>query len=564
MDGSVVDLGGHVYQLAEVEQFALLGVDVAAHDKVSPADDIIELREAHLSQIFAHFLSEHLKIVYHIFALAAEALAQLLVLSGDAHRASIGVALTHHDATQSDEHSRTEAELLGAEQSHEDNIAACLHLTVHLEAYLSAQAVAHKRLLCVAEAELRSYARIVDRGTGRSARTAVSTRDGDEVSLCLGHTGSNRTDTALCYEFHTDGSLRVDILEVEDELCQILDRVYIVMRRGRDERDTRDGVTHLGDDLVHLVTGKLTALSGLCALGYLDLYLVCINQIFRRHTEAARSHLLDGAARGCAVGQRFVAVRILAALSGVAACVEGVHGDGNGLVSLLAESAETHSARHEMLDDALHGLHFLNGNGVALEVEEVAYEYRLRLIVRECGKLLELLIVARARSQLQRAYRVRIPGVEITIFAIAELADKVETLIGLAEACVVHLLVVGSYLLKPYAVDRRRHSAEVSVAQFLAQAHSLEYLCAAIGANGADAHLAHHLEQALAYGLDIIGLGGGVVELYLFLLHKVIDNGEGHIRIEGAGSEAQEKGCVLCLSHLAGLDDDSRLYTLAY
>ena len=58
--------------------------------------------------------------------------------------------------------------------------------------------------------------------------------------------------------------------------------------RGRgDQGDARDGVTGLGDDLVHLIARQLTAFTRLGALGDLDLNLICVHQIFRGDTEAA-------------------------------------------------------------------------------------------------------------------------------------------------------------------------------------------------------------------------------------------------------------------------------------
>jgi hypothetical protein len=73
------------------------------------------------------------------------------------------------------------------------------------------------------------------------------------------------------------------------------------------------------DVLVHLVAGQLAALAGLGALRHLDLQLVGVHQVVRRHAEAARGHLLDRAAAPVAVGIAACEARLVfAALAGVA------------------------------------------------------------------------------------------------------------------------------------------------------------------------------------------------------------------------------------------------------
>src|SRR5664280_3726012 len=97
-------------------------------------------------------------------------------------------------------------------------------------------------------------------------------------------------------------------------------------------------VTSLGDPWVDLVAGQLTALSRLGALGHLDLDVVCLSQIQRGHSEAARGDLLDGRAAH-RVQQ---AVLVLPALTGLRPAPNAVHRDRNGLVGLLADGAAAH------------------------------------------------------------------------------------------------------------------------------------------------------------------------------------------------------------------------------
>ena len=90
------------------------------------------------------------------------------------------------------------------------------------------------------------------------------------------------------------------------------------MRWRRDERDTRDGMTGLGNDLVHLETRKLSAFARLGSLSHLDLYFFGIDQIFGGDTETSRSHLFGLAVERDAVVGFMEAVAVFATLAGVA------------------------------------------------------------------------------------------------------------------------------------------------------------------------------------------------------------------------------------------------------
>ncbi len=139
------------------------------------------------------------------------------------------------------------------------------------------------------------------------------------IGARLGHTGRHRADAHFRDELHRDIRRRVHVLQVEDQLGKILDRIDVVMRRGGDQAHARCRMAHLGDDGIHLVAGQLPALAGLCTLRDLDLHDIGIHEIFRRHAKAAGGHLLDGrAARvGQAVGQRLEARGFLATLARV-------------------------------------------------------------------------------------------------------------------------------------------------------------------------------------------------------------------------------------------------------
>jgi hypothetical protein len=111
--------------------------------------------------------------------------------------------------------------------------------------------------------------------------------------------------------------------------------------------------------------GKLAAFAGLGALRHLDLHHVGVDEILRRHAEAARGHLLDRRAHRVAVRQRLEAVgssppspvfdlppmRFMAMASVVCAS--------------RRDRAEGHRAGREALDDPRRRLDLVERHGLA-------------------------------------------------------------------------------------------------------------------------------------------------------------------------------------------------------
>ena len=103
------------------------------------------------------------------------------------------------------------------------------------------------------------------------------------------------------------------------------------------------------------------------------------------------------------------------------------------------------------------------------------------------------------------------------------------------------------------SLHRRVGAGEIVVDEGLRQAHRVEYLGAAIGLVGGDAHLGEHLEHRLAHRLDV-----ALVKLFLgnFLGHLVAEAGdrvEGQIRIDRLGAVAGEKTEVVGQAGLSRL-----------
>ena len=80
--------------------------------------------------------------------------AQHRVLRRDADRAGVEVALAHHDAAGGDQRRGRDAELVGAEQRADDDVAAGADAAVDLHRDAAAQVVGDQRLVGLGEADL--------------------------------------------------------------------------------------------------------------------------------------------------------------------------------------------------------------------------------------------------------------------------------------------------------------------------------------------------------------------------------------------------------------------------
>ena len=284
---------------------------------------------------------------------AREMLAELRVLGRDADRAGVQVADAHHHAPGHDQRRGRKAELLGPEQRCHDHVPSGLHLAVDLDGDAVPEAVAQQGLLCLGQAELPRRARMLQRGERRGASPAVVAGNEHDVRVGLGHTGRDGADTDLGHQLDVDASGRVGVLQVVDELGQVLDRVDVVVRWWGDQPDAGGRVPGLRDPGVDLVARELAALAGLGALGDLDLEVVRIHEVLARDPEAARGHLLDGAAPQVSVRIGQVPSRVLASLARVRPGAETVHRDRQRLVSLGGDRPVRHGPGREALHDGL-------------------------------------------------------------------------------------------------------------------------------------------------------------------------------------------------------------------
>ena len=241
-------------QLGEVEALGLPVLDhLALVEHLHLADHLVEGAVAHRGHDLAHLFGDEEEEVDDVLGLAGEVRAQHRVLGRDADRAGVEMALAHHDAAGRDQRRGREAELVGAEQRADHHVAAGADAAVDLHGDAAAQAVGHQRLVGFGEADLPRRAGVLERGEGRCAGAALEARDRHMVGARLRDAGGDGADADFGDELHRHVAGRIDVLQVEDELRQVLDRIDVVVRRRRNQADARRRVAHLGDGLVDLV-----------------------------------------------------------------------------------------------------------------------------------------------------------------------------------------------------------------------------------------------------------------------------------------------------------------------
>ncbi len=226
----------------------------------------------------------------------------------------------------------------------------------------------------------------------RCARSSVVSADQNHVGMSLGHARSHGSDADFGHELHRNARAGIRIFQVVNKLRQIFDGIDVVVRRRRDQAHARYGMPHARDEVVDFVAGQLPALTGFRALRDLDLQIVRVDQVIRGDAKTRRRHLFDRAATQIAIGIRFEARFVLAALAGIRLATDAIHGDGQGFVRFFADRPERHRSGSKALDDIRRGLHFLDRHRFScrLEIKHSAQHLQIAiLLVDNSGKFLE-------------------------------------------------------------------------------------------------------------------------------------------------------------------------------
>ena len=337
-----------------------------------------------------------------------------------------------------------------------------------------------------------------------------------------------------------------------------------MVRRRRDEAHAGRGLTHLGDPGVDLLAGQVAALAGLGALGHLDLDLDGAREVAARDAKAAARHLLDGALARVSVGKRHLAGRVLAALAGVGAPVQAVHGDGERLVGLLGDGAIAHGARVEAARDGRDGLNLVERHRRAagvVKVEKVSQGHGAAGTVDDLAVLAEEIHVTLCARALQQVDSARLDEVLLAPKRAPLREAQARQLVGRRALGKRHRGVVALVLLALHALDgqaahARGGGGEVAVNELVCQADDLEDLCGVITLHGRDAHLGHDRGDAGRHGAVVVGHGLVSGQVDLSPVHELADAVVGHVGVDAARRVAHEAREVMGAQRVARLHND--------
>ncbi|KAI3478074.1 hypothetical protein L1887_60005 [Cichorium endivia] len=451
------------------------------------------------------------------------------------------------------------------------DVATGADLAVGLDGDAATEVVEDERLMGLCETELPRQTGVLDAGPSRGTGTTVVTGDEDVVGLSLGDTGGDDADADLGDELDADAGARVGALEIVDELLEVLDRVNVVVGRGRNETDTGSRVTGAGDRGRDLVAGQLTTLTGLGTLSHLDLQLVRVGEVVARDTETARGDLLDLGAERVAVGERDGTLGVLTTLTGVRLAAETVHGDGKSRVSLHGDGAVRHGTGAEALDDLGPGLDLVDGDGARLgvvELEHTAERGGLDGVVRGLGVGVVGRLVSLARGILEVGDGHGVVDVGLTTVTVVVLTRLRQTRDGdgvtRRVAAVVELERIHGEQGEVGTRDTRGGTGEAAVDDAVGETESLEDLGALVRGEGGDTHLGHDLEDTVVDGvLPVVDeLRGREVGLDETLAGDLEDGLHGEPGADGVSTVAEQHAHVVHLASLGGLDHEGDAATL--
>ena len=548
--------GGEIHGLGAVgDAFFPHGEQVAAPYQLVDGPD------ADRRHALPQFLCNKAHEVHHIFRLSGKACSQLRVLGRDPHRAGVQVADPHHAAAQGNEGCCRKAEFLRAEHTGHRHIPPGHELSVRLDHDLLPQAVLDQGLVCLGDAQLPGEAGVMDGGPRRGAGSAVVAGDQDHLSPRFRDAAGDGSHARFRDQLDADAGVPVGVFQVENQLCQILDGINIMMGRRTHQRDARRGAAGSCDPRIDLASRQVPAFSGFRALRHLDLQFLRAVEIRAGHAEAPRGDLLDGRT----VQRVLQAVRGLSALTGVGAAAEAVHCLGQAFMGFLRNGAVAHGAGFEASDDALHRLDLVQRDAavrIPFEVQQAAKGMRDLQIVHHGGILLERLIASLSRRLLQQFDGQGVIHVVLRAVAGAQLvrADGIERGID-AEAQRFKGLIVLPFdpfadLLQADALHAADGVGEVPVDHPGADADALKDLRRLVGLDRGDSHLGGDLYNAREDPPVIVVDGRAGVLVQHVQAHQFLDAFLRQIGVDGLGAVTQQRCEMMHRARFRALEDE--------
>ena len=256
----------------------------------------------------------------------------------------------------------SKAPFFSTKQTSNSNITTSSDLTISLDNNTATKIVQNQSLVSLSKTKLPWKTSIFDTSPSRGTSTTIVTRDQDVIGLGLGDTRSNDTDTNLGNELDRDARSRVGALQIVDQLLEILDGVDVVVRRRRDETDTRGGVTGAGNGTRDLVARQLTTFTRLSTLSHLDLQLIGIGEVVGGTPNRPEAICLMAERMVSPFSMRQAALGIFTTFTSVGLAAESVHGNSESGVRLHGDGTVGHGTSDESADNLSPWLDLVDGD----------------------------------------------------------------------------------------------------------------------------------------------------------------------------------------------------------
>ena len=202
-----------------------------------------------------------------------------------------------------------------------------------------------------------------------------------------------------------------------------------MVRRGRNQLNSRGGISKFGNKFIHLVPRQLPPFAGLGPLGHFDLQFLGIHQIMRRHPKAAGRHLLDIRIFGIPVRQRLKSFWVLATLSGIAFGTYAIHRDGQGLMRFFTDCPKRHGTRRKSFHNFASGFHFFKRDRVGrpFKLKQPAKRRAsLVLFIHQSRKILIGFGIISTGRMLQFVYGFGIPVMMFSLNPVVNFSAKIQ------------------------------------------------------------------------------------------------------------------------------------------
>ena len=360
-----------------------------------------------------------------------------------------------------------------------------------------AQIVFHQSLLRFGQAQFPRAAGIFYAGERGCACAAVVAGNGNQVGIGFGHAGGNGAHAGQRHQFYRNQGFGVDLLQVENQLCQIFDGINIVVRRRRNQRGTGHGIAQLRDIRCDLVARQLAALAGLGTLRHFNLNHIGAHQISCGHAEAAGSHLLDARYFFGAV-----AFRVFAAFARVGIAAQAVHRHGQGFVRFGAERADRHGGAVEAFVEVFRRLHLVNRNRCALcgfQAQHIA-DGGHGAIVNRIGVKAVLAVVAAIHRSLQGVDHFGVVGMVFALRLEFEQAAGIHLFAALPGA-LAHGAQLVVQIGKRCALHAAGDAGETQAHNLAIEPHHFKQARAAVRRHAGNAHFRHDFVKAFVHAV---------------------------------------------------------------